>query len=302
MCVYVWVCVGVCGPCWPPWLAAPYANVQQVTHSCGLHFTFTPRNGDGSVGWGGTSWRVHPPFCLAPLTLASSTDVLSPRKRQAGLSSYAFARPVPPTTLNAFAGYLLGRGAIEGPKGVACQHGVVAVSAWSSDVQHVVHLLDASARTPLWIIGGDASREDGMLYRPYGVRIVLEGSQVAVVDRMNKRVSLFCTKTGRFVKHAIAGVPDPYDVEEVPGGWLVASDGLNSVVMVELEEEEEGQVGRGGQRIGLWTPPTAVGLDPKCGLGKSTWEQGVCSVALVSNLGLVVRGYDGFCQVRVLRL
>ncbi len=190
------------------------------------------------------------------------------------------------------AGYLASPGSIAGPRGVAASGAspLVAVSAWkkSGSGDHVVVVYRGSGA--VWevvrVIGGGfgcPGSRDGQLKVPFGLRFSGDGSGVCVADSRNGRASVFRVGDGGFLRHIATGLSYyPYDVEEVEGGWLVASYLSHTVEFV-----GDGVGGDGGGRPSLG----------KAGGGTGSGDGELycpTALALVPGLGLVVReGYNG---------
>jgi hypothetical protein len=179
------------------------------------------------------------------------------------------------------AGYLASPGSIAGPRGVAASgtSPLVAVSAWKREHSgdHVVLVYQGTgggAWETVRVIGGGfgaPGSRDGQLYRPRGLRFSGDGSGICVADFHNDRASVFRVDDGGFVRHVATGLA--MDVEEVEGGWLVASFRSLSVEFV-----GDGDGGDGGDR------PLLGG----CGVGSGELSYPV-AIAVVPGLGLVVR-------------
>jgi hypothetical protein len=178
------------------------------------------------------------------------------------------------------AGFMAAPGAILGPRGVAARGSLVAVSAWKkeSSGEHVVQLFEGSGAswTAVRVVAygfGAPGSADGQLDRPYGLRFTADGTGLVVADNENSRVSTFRVEDGSFVRHL--GLSFPFDVEECEGGWLVACYGKSTIEFV------GGGVG-GASRATLG----------KRGKGDGQLH-GPSALALVPDLGLVVREWDG---------
>ncbi len=109
---------------------------------------------------------------------------------------------------------------------------------------------------------------------PMGLRFSGDGSSICVADSDNMRASMFRVGDGGFAQHIAVGLRNPYDVEEVEGGWLVASYLSHTVEFV-------------GDGVGGGRPSLGKGS------GRSGWGDGeFCNptaLAVVPGLGLVVR-------------
>jgi hypothetical protein len=126
---------------------------------------------------------------------------------------------------------------------------------------------------------GDPGPRDGQLKVPRGLRFSRGGSSICVADGCNDRISMFRVGDGGFVKHIATGVHNPWDVEEVEGGWLVACFDSHTVQFV----------GDGGSGDGCGRPSLGVGSE-------SFWNP--TALAVVPGLGLVVREWsNGRLQV-----
>ncbi len=144
----------------------------------------------------------------------------------------------------AHVGYLGPPGLLSGPRAVAACPTLLAVSAWKRELQgpHVVHLFDAGSRAHLRTLGHMYGHGDGTLGCPNGLRLTAGGTRVVVADWHNDRLCCFSTgEEGAFVG-SLACAGRPRDVEEVHGGFLVASDFKNVVECVWWGG------GRGGRR------------------------------------------------------
>jgi hypothetical protein len=172
------------------------------------------------------------------------------------------------------AGYLASPGSIAGPRGVAASGAspLVAVSAWkmgfSGDHVVVVYRGSGAVWEAVRVIGGGfggPGSRDGQLWTPYGLRFSGDGSGICVADSRNNRASLFRLADGGFVRHIATGLVGAVDVEEVEGGWLVASDGFSHTV----EFVSNGVGGVGGRPARLYLDsghPTALAVVPGLGL------------------------------------
>jgi hypothetical protein len=112
---------------------------------------------------------------------------------------------------------------------------------------------------------------------PYGLRFSADGSMVCVADKKNGRVCAFRVGDGAFLQHIATGLREPTDVEEVEGGWLVACQASNSLVVARRA---------GGTATGSGTEPTVTCAGPGEAEGELHWPSGL---AVVPGLGLVVR-------------
>jgi DNA-binding beta-propeller fold protein YncE len=184
------------------------------------------------------------------------------------------------------AGYVAAPGTIAGPRGVAARGSLVAVSAWKKfgSGDHVVRVFEGSGVmwTGVRVLAGGFGGPGwayGQLYRPRGLRFTGDGTELAVADRGNDRVSVFRVEDGSFARHVATGLGGPMDVEECKDGWLVACLGSHTIEFV-----DGGGVGRA--RMG----------SKDCGDGEFQYPS---ALALVPGLGLVVRDIadDGRLQV-----
>jgi hypothetical protein len=83
---------------------------------------------------------------------------------------------------------------------------------------------------------------------PAGLRFGADGALVVVAERTGRRLCLLRVADGAFVRHVPMLDVEPVDVEEVAGGWVVATGPANTVVHVPYEGGALTQVvgGRGG--------------------------------------------------------
>jgi hypothetical protein len=176
-------------------------------------------------------------------------------------------------------GYLAAPGTIAGPRGVAASGSLVAVSSWKKghSGDHVIHLFEGSGA--MWTVvrvltavrvvasgfGGPGSA-DGQLMYPRGLRFTGDGMGLAVADAGNGRVSLFRVDDGSFVRHVAKELSDPYDVEEIEGGWLVACFGSNTIEFVSDGGVGKASMGKWGRGDGEFSIPSALALVPGLGL------------------------------------
>ena len=184
------------------------------------------------------------------------------------------------------AGYVAAPGTIAGPRGVAARGSLVAVSAWKKEDSgdHVVRVFEGSGAmwTAVRVVGGGfggPGSADGQLHWPHGLRFTGDGTELAVADCFNHRVSVFRVEDGSFARHVATGLYGPFDVEECEGGWLVACLGSHTIEFV-----DGGGVGRA--RMG----------SKDCGDGVFGCPS---ALALVPSLGLVVRGTANGGRVQV---
>jgi hypothetical protein len=133
-------------------------------------------------------------------------------------------------------GYVARPGSIAGPWGVAASvtSPLVAVSAWkqiySCDHVVVVYKRTTCSSGAVWeavrVIGGGfggTGPSDGRLTWPHGLRFSGDGLVLCVADYGN--ASVFRVVDGGLVRRLATGLSQPWDVEEVEGGWLVACFG-----------------------------------------------------------------------------
>jgi hypothetical protein len=131
-------------------------------------------------------------------------------------------------------GFVAAPGTIAGPRGVAARGAMAAISAWKR-CECSIQIFEGSdaSWTPVRTICGDSGA--AQLVRPMGLRLTScdRGTAALVVaDTWNDCVSMFCVRTGRFVR-VIEEVDDPEDVEEWEDGWLVAcGDDLRTMEFV----------------------------------------------------------------------
>jgi hypothetical protein len=189
-------------------------------------------------------------------------------------------------------GYVAAPGTIAGPRGVAARGSLVAVSAWKEDERgdHVVRVFEGSGAmwTAVRVVAGGfggPGTADGQLHVPYGLRFTDDGTELAVADGENYRVSVFRVEDGSFVRHVATELECPMDVEECEGGWLVACMGSSTI---EFVGEGVGGGGVGG---------AALGSLGKWGDGDGEFHYPT-AIALVPGLGLVVQDHarDGHMQ------
>ncbi len=187
------------------------------------------------------------------------------------------------------AGYLASPGSIAGPRSVAVSRTspLVAVSAWKrrGGWGHVVVVYRGSGA--VWEVvrvirggfGGPGAR-DRQLRWPYGLRFSGDGDGICVAD-LDGRVSVFPVGDGGFVRHLATGLRgrNPYDVEAVEGGWLVACKGSHTVEFV-CDSVGGDQVGGGRPSLGK------AGGGHGSGDGEFWFP---VALAVVPGLGLVVR-------------
>ena len=178
-------------------------------------------------------------------------------------------------------GHLASPGSIAGPRAVAAcwASPLVAVSAWK-DRSHCAVMIyrgHGAVWEAMRVIGGGLGGPgsgDGQLHKPLGLRFSGDGSTVCVADRCNGRASVFRVGDGGFVRHIATGLDSPYDVEEVEGGWLVASCASDTVEFVGGGDGGDGggrpslgKAGGGhGSGDGEFNCPTAVAVVPGLGL------------------------------------
>jgi len=172
------------------------------------------------------------------------------------------------------AGYLAAPGSIPGPRGVAASgtSPSVAVSAWKKvgsgdNVVLVYQGTGGGAWEAVRVIGGGfggPGEADGQLYAPFGLRFSGDGSALCVADYWNDRASVFRVGDGGFVRYIATDLPQPRDVEEVEGGWLVACRGSDTV---EFVDDGIGDDGGGWPCLGRELRfPDALAVVPGLGL------------------------------------
>jgi hypothetical protein len=167
----------------------------------------------------------------------------------------------------AHVGYLCPPRTLMGPQGVAASRTHIAVTTIGGG-HHSVHLFDAVSRALLWTVGGPRGSGPRQLDFPVGVRLTGDGARVAVTDRDNKRIVVLSVADGSPVGDVPTPSIDPRDVEEVEGGWLVAT--WDNVALMPAP---------GGEPI--------AGLGGVRGSGDGQF-MGVSSLALAPGLGLLV--------------
>jgi hypothetical protein len=169
----------------------------------------------------------------------------------------------------AHVGYLCPPGTLKRPRGVAASRAHIAVTT-CADGHHSVHLFDAVSRARMWTVGGQEGSGPRKLSLPLGVRFTADGARVAVADCLNRRIMVLSVVDGS--SEGLVSTPgiEPRDVEEVEGGWLVATGSGHRVALVPAA---------GGE-------PTAV-VGGLAGSGEGQFRS-VYSLALVPGLGLLV--------------
>lgn len=186
-------------------------------------------------------------------------------------------------------GYVAAPGCVLGPRGVAARGPLVAVAAWKVPLSadHAVHLFAGGGTTwtQIRVIRPDSGPRDGQLEEPEGVRFSADGTEVAVADYGNNRVSLFRVADGSFVRHVAQQLDVPWDVEECADGWLVAAANAHMVAHRQ-EEIDDGVVS------GKWNPRH----HRLSGVAYQSREQDGAQfrpviLALVPGLGLLMREY-----------
>jgi hypothetical protein len=171
----------------------------------------------------------------------------------------------------AHVGYVAAPGSIAGPRGVAARGSLVAVGVWrkGGSGDHVVQLFEGSGTswTALRVVAGGfghPGRADGQLCIPRGLRFTGDGTGLVVADYGNKRASRFSVADGSFVGHIVVGVPDPRDVEEYDGGWLVACGDFH--VLHVIDGVVVGTLGGLGFEDGEFYEPTVLAMVRGVGL------------------------------------
>jgi DNA-binding beta-propeller fold protein YncE len=167
----------------------------------------------------------------------------------------------------AHVGYLCPPGTLKEPFGVATSRTHIAVTTCTA-VHGLAHLFDAVSRARLWTVGGLSGSGSRQLSGPFGVRFTADGARVAVADRDNKRIAVLSVD-GSLVGHVLTPGIEPCDVEEVQGGWLVATgfEG-SSVALVPAVGGEPVALVRGveGSRKGQLNGVFSFALVPGLGL------------------------------------
>lgn len=180
-------------------------------------------------------------------------------------------------------GLLCPVGSLSGPRAVAASTAHIAVSASKHPGDAVVVLFDAVTRARLRSAGSSGpgggvggldpgvSLAAGTLVLPLGLRLSEDGATIVVADRCHNAVCVFRVADGAFVRHAAVGLQGPYDVEECPGGWLVACISSHTVEFVPGRPGGPGPggfgtLGRHGPGDGEFDCPTALALVPGVGL------------------------------------
>ena len=186
-------------------------------------------------------------------------------------------------------GYVAAPGTIAGPRGVAARGSLVAVSAWKKggSGEHAVRMFEGSGAmwTAVRAVGGSfggPGSADGQLSCPRGLRFTGDGTELAVADYDNNRVSMFRVEDGSFARHVATDLTCAFDVEECEEGWLVACWGSGTIEFV-----GGGGGGRGGGGGGGGGGGDGVGRTRLCLLRLPS------ALALVPDLGLVVLDYHG---------
>jgi hypothetical protein len=176
------------------------------------------------------------------------------------------------------AGYVGGPGAVSKARDVAATRDMVATSSWTmlSADGHVVLLFQGGGVA--WTLARTIhSCGDGaftQLNRPTALRFSSDGSELAVGDS-GCRVNLFKVADGSWARLLATGLAHPWALEECKGVWLVACAFDDALVFIAGDGASVTAMGRPGRgRYGGW-----VNMP--------------CALALVPDLGLVVRGRGG---------
>jgi hypothetical protein len=193
-------------------------------------------------------------------------------------------------------GYLAPPGSIPGPRGVAASRTspLVAVSAERMWVKgsHGVRVYRGSGAE--WV--EVRVIEPPGLAMPRGLRFSGDGSALCIAECHHNRVSVVRAEDGSLVRHAGTG-GSPSDVEEVEGGWLVASNFSThaAIVLVGGREGGEGPSIRGWRAL-VPTQPGASGGPHSIDEGMF---RGPIGLALVPGVKLALRdcGRGGRLQV-----
>lgn len=146
-----------------------------------------------------------------------------------------------------------------GPCGVAASASLFAVSAWKKKA--LVHVFDAGTRALLFAL------DCRFLVRPFGLRISADGTTIVVADWDNGRVSMFRTSDGGFAGCLPQPLPNPKDVEECEGGWLVTC--ADTVAFV--GKNKVAVVGGPGSGVGQFSAPCSLALAPGLGFVVREW-------------------------------
>jgi hypothetical protein len=167
------------------------------------------------------------------------------------------------------AGDLYPAGSLPRPRGVATSHAHIAVSNAAPGVA----LFHAGTRALLRAIavGTPAARQAPQAWLK-GLRLTADGRRVAVADFSNCCVHVHSVGDGSLVARVPAPRVYPHDVEEVEGGWLLASSSLG-VCRV------EGEAGDGAA--------TPAGLPPVV-TGVVDCVPAVTAMAMLPGVGLAI--------------
>ncbi len=176
-------------------------------------------------------------------------------------------------------GYVATPGAIAGPRGVAARGALVAVTAWEhpGSSTNAVHLFEGSGGSwaHLRVVAGGfgaPGSADGQLNEPYSLRFTADGRELAVVDYLVGRVSLFRVEDGAFVRQLATDLARPCDVEEYQGGWAVTCEDTDSVEFLVSDggaisnQGHRHTLGGYGRRDGQFDSPSALAIVPGLGL------------------------------------
>ena len=158
----------------------------------------------------------------------------------------------------------VGKSTIQKPQYVDCNADVIVVSEWYRERISVLSWADGRLRLCI----GNYGHGPGQAHRScmwFGVRLLANGSEVAIADYNNDRICVY-TLLGEFIA-AVGGAghgwDHPHDVLErvSDGSFVVAHSFMNSVVHVRRDGGHVGEFGTYGEGDGqLWRPVTVAAL------------------------------------------
>ncbi len=164
-------------------------------------------------------------------------------------------------------GRSIGKGVLTRPQFVDCNNQVIVVSG------------DFRLSVLSWRTGdlvsqfGIAGRGPGQLVIPHGVRLLSNGTQLAVADATNHRLCVL-SLSGEFVQALGSeeqGLNDPFDMLECDNGFIVSNWGASDTLTLV-------RVSLAGEVMGVY--------------GNGEFNQPSTSLAALPDGGLVVRGGD----------
>jgi hypothetical protein len=160
----------------------------------------------------------------------------------------------------------VGEGVLKQPEFVDCNADVIVVSEWACHRISVLSWADGSLRAQF----GSGGHGPGQLNFPRGVRLLVDGTGLAVADSWNHRLCVF-TLSGGFVRAVGSkeqGLDQPWDVLECAsdGSFIIADRGSHNLLKLSRDGAKVEVFGKRGGGNGEFTDPTTLAALPDGGI------------------------------------